>query len=145
MTASSPGSRHRARSFSRAIQAVARLNIGVRTAERVLVELASFPAADFNALFDQTGRCLGRISSASAAFAGYSPKIGVVRYSGLPESDQNHRFSFAGRAGTVARQSSWLRIRPWVFAHSLALLRIGIDDGDSSGDGLHKRLSPTAA
>jgi putative N6-adenine-specific DNA methylase len=36
--------------------ATARLNVNLRTAERVLVELASFPADDFDALFDSVNQ-----------------------------------------------------------------------------------------
>jgi 23S rRNA G2445 N2-methylase RlmL len=35
--------------------AVARANLWLRAADRVLVELASFPAPDFDALFDTVG------------------------------------------------------------------------------------------
>ena len=45
--------------------AVARCNVFLRTAERVLVELAEYPASDFNTLFDRARKlALGRLDRA---------------------------------------------------------------------------------
>src|SRR4051812_20578910 len=40
--------------FAGDFSAIARTNLWLRSADRVLIELAAFPAADFDALFDTT-------------------------------------------------------------------------------------------
>lgn len=130
--------------FSRAIQAVARLNIGVRTAERVLVELASFPAADFNALFDQTRALPWEDwipTGAAFTVAGYSRKSALY---GIPACQSLIKKAIVSRLLAVQGRSpdsqlaedpamGFLRIQFGIVADRVSMMV------DTSGDGLHKR------
>ena len=131
-------------SFSQTALAIARLNVRIRTAERVLVELASYPAADFDTLFD-SARSLPWEDwiAPGAAFTvnGYSRKSALF---GIPACQSLIKKAIVSRLLAARGQSPDSRLAE---DPSVGLLRIqfGIVSDqvsmmvDTSGEGLHKR------
>jgi putative N6-adenine-specific DNA methylase len=124
--------------------AAARLNVGLRTAERVLVELASFRAADFDTLFD-TVRSLAWEEWIAPNFAfhvnGYSRKSVLAS---VPACQSLIKKAIVSRllASRGLRQDGRLaedpdmgliRVQFSLVADQLSLMV------DTSGDSLHKR------
>lgn len=125
-------------------QAVARLNVNLRTAERILVQLASFPATDFDMLFEST-RDLPWENWLAPGVAfhinGYSRKSALF---GIPACQSLIKKAIVDRLLAARRlpAGSFLPEDPEV---SLIKIQFGIVSDivsmmvDTSGDGLHKR------
>lgn len=131
-------------SAEKAALAAARLNVFVRTAERVLVQLAEFPASDFDTLFD-SARALPWEDwiARGAAFTvnGYSRKSALY---GIPACQSLIKKAIVTRllAARGLSPDSRLLEDP---AIGLVRIQFGIVADqvsvmvDTSGDGLHKR------
>lgn len=129
---------------SRTAAAVARLNVFLRTAERVLVQLATFPAADFNTLFD-SARILPWEDWLAPGVAfhvnGYSRKSALF---GIPACQGLIKKAIVSRlleARGLASDSQLpedaglglIKIQFGIVADQVSIMV------DTSGDGLHKR------
>lgn len=131
-------------SLADCVAAVARLNIHLATAERVLLQLASFPAVTFEALFDAT-RALPWEDTIPCGYAfhinGYSRKS---RLFGVPACQSLIKKAIVDRLleawhlppGSQLPEDSakgLIRIQFAIVADHVTLM------GDTTGDGLHKR------
>lgn len=127
-----------------AATAAARLNVNIRTAERVLVQLAEFPASDFDTFFD-SARSLPWQDwiAAGAAFTvnGYSRKSALF---GIPACQSLLKKAIVSRL-LAARGMGMDSRLPEDPAIGLVRIQFGIVSDqvsimvDTSGDGLHKR------
>ena len=125
-------------------QTVARLNIHLATAERVLLQMASFPAITFDALFDAV-RVLPWEDWLPAGYAfhvnGYSRQsrlFGVPACQSLIKKAIVDRLLFAWHLAPDSRlpedrSQGLIRIQFAIVADKVSLMI------DTSGDGLHKR------
>jgi putative N6-adenine-specific DNA methylase len=124
--------------------ALARLNVFLRTAERVLVELASFPASDFNTLFDSVrGMPWETYLEPGVAFHvnGYSRKsalVSVPACQGLIKKAIVDRLVTArhlapGSHVPENEEQGLIRIQFSIVADQVSILV------DTSGESLHKR------
>ncbi len=129
---------------SRTALATARLNVNLRTAERVLVQLATFPASDFDTLFESTLALPWEDWLApGVAFHinGYSRKSALF---GIPACQSLIKKAIVSRLLSARRLPLDGRLPE---DQGLGLIRIqfGIVSDqvsmmvDTSGDGLHKR------
>lgn len=130
--------------LDQARQAVARLNIGLRTAERVLLQLADFEAGDFDALFDKTrGLPWEDWLERGLAFHvnGYSRKSALF---GIPACQRIIKKAIVSRLADHYKLAADDRV-PEDPALGLIRIQFGIVSDhvslmvDTSGDGLHKR------
>lgn len=131
-------------SFAKAAELVARLNICLATAERVLLQMATFPAVTFDALFDAV-RALPWEDWLPAGYAfhvnGYSRKsrlFGVPACQSLIKKAIVDRLMFAwhmqpGSQLPEDRTKGLIRIHFAIVSDAVSLMI------DTSGDGLHKR------
>ena len=125
-------------------EAIARINIGLRTGERVLLMLAQFPAADFDTLFDQT-RALPweEWLDRGAAFHvnGYSRKSALF---GIPACQGIIKKAIVDRLSSAYHLAPGSTV-PEDVDVGLQKIQFGIVSDqvsmmvDTSGDGLHKR------
>lgn len=125
-------------------EAVARINIGLRTGERVLLMLAQFPATDFDTLFDQT-RALPWEDwlDRGAAFHvnGYSRKSALF---GIPACQGIIKKAIVDRLTAAYHLAPGSPV-PEDVDVGLQKIQFGIVSDrvtmmvDTSGDGLHKR------
>lgn len=127
-----------------AVEAIARANIWLRTAERVLASLASFEARDFDSLFDGT-RALPweQWIPGEAVFIvnGYSRKSALF---GIPSCQRIIKKAIVARLLRAARlpEGATLPERP---ERGTVRIQFSIVNDevtfmvDTSGDGLHKR------
>lgn len=124
--------------------AVARCNVFLRTAERVLVELAEYPASDFNTLFDRARSLPWEdwIAPGSAFVVnGYSRKSALF---GIPSCQSLIKKAIVARLLAARGQAadSHLLEDPTL---GMVKIQFGIVNDqvsmmvDTSGDGLHKR------
>lgn len=124
--------------------AVARCNVFLRTAERVLVELAEYPASDFNTLFDRARSLPWEdwIAPGSAFVVnGYSRKSALF---GIPSCQSLIKKAIVARllAARGLAADSHLPEDPTL---GMVKIQFGIVNDqvsmmvDTSGDGLHKR------
>lgn len=124
--------------------AVARCNVFLRTAERVLVELAEYPASDFNTLFDRARNLPWEdwIAPGSAFVVnGYSRKSALF---GIPSCQSLIKKAIVARLLAARGQAadSHLFEDPTL---GMVKIQFGIVNDqvsmmvDTSGDGLHKR------
>ena len=130
--------------IDKAAEIVARLNICLATAERVLLQMATFPAVTFEALFDGV-RALPWEDWLPASYAfhvnGYSRKsrlFGVPACQSLIKKAIVDRLLFAwhlqpGSQLPEDRSRGLIRIQFAIVADEVSLMI------DTSGDGLHKR------
>lgn len=131
-------------SFAAVAALVARLNICLATAERVLLQMAEFPAITFEALFDAV-RALPWEDWLPAGYAfhvnGYSRKsrlFGVPACQSLIKKAIVDRLLFAwhmqpGSQLPEDRSKGLIRIQFAIVSDEVSLMI------DTSGDGLHKR------
>lgn len=129
---------------SQVARAVARCNLHLATAERVLLQLAVFPAISFDALFDAT-RALPWETWLPRGYAfhinGYSRKsrlFGVSACQSLVKKAIVDRLLSAwhlpvGSQLPENRDTGFLRVQFAIVADQVSLMI------DTSGDGLHKR------
>jgi len=124
--------------------AVARLNIWLRTAERILVELGSYEARDFDTLFERAQELPWEnwIEKGSAFHVnGYSRKSVLF---GIPACQRTIKKAIVLRLSRLYNLASGAELPE---SQSLGLLKLQfsiISDrvtimADTSGDGLHKR------
>ncbi len=128
----------------RTVAAAARLNVFLRTAERVLVQLATFPAADFDTLFDST-RDLPWEEWLAPGIAfhinGYSRKSALF---GIPACQSLIKKAIVSRLLRVRGMAAGSQL-PEDRTRGLVRIQFGIVNDqvslmvDTSGDGLHKR------
>jgi len=129
---------------ARTMAAAARLNVFLRTAERVLIQLAEFPAADFDTLFDSTHMLPWEEWLApGVAFHinGYSRKSPLF---GIPACQSLIKKAIVSRLQQARGLSPGSQVPE---DRNLGLIRVQfgiVNDvvsimADTSGDGLHKR------
>jgi 23S rRNA (guanine2445-N2)-methyltransferase / 23S rRNA (guanine2069-N7)-methyltransferase len=131
--------------FTGDASAVARTNLWLRSADRVLIELASFPAADFDALFDTVK---------SLPWADWIAADAAIPVRGRSLKSQLTSVPAIQRSVKKAIVESLLAARPGVELPETGApvpIEISIVDNaatidlDTSGDGLHKRGYRTLA
>jgi putative N6-adenine-specific DNA methylase len=118
-------------------EAAARLNIWLRTAERVLVELGSFPARDFDELFETSKKLPWEkwIEQGSAFHVnGYSRKSALF---GIPACQRTIKKAIVQRLSAHYKLPAGARL-PEDESVGLLKIQFGIM-ADTTGDGLHKR------
>ncbi|MDD2533088.1 MAG: class I SAM-dependent RNA methyltransferase [Eubacteriales bacterium] len=124
--------------------AVARLNLNLRTAERVLIQLATYEAKDFDTLFEQAKKLPWEDwIDRNYAFHvnGYSRKSALF---GIPACQSLIKKAIVTRLASAYKLAPGSQIRE---DQNLGLIRIQfgiVKDNvtimvDTSGDGLHKR------
>jgi putative N6-adenine-specific DNA methylase len=127
-----------------AARAAARFNVFVRTAERVLVQLAEYPAQDFDTLFDSAHALPWEdwiIPGAAFTVNGYSRKSVLF---GIPACQALIKKAIVSRLLKVRGFAPDSRL-PEDPAIGLVRIQFGIVSDrvaiqvDTSGDGLHKR------
>jgi putative N6-adenine-specific DNA methylase len=125
-------------------EAAARLNIWLRTAERVLVELGSFPARDFDELFETSKKLPWEkwIEQGSAFHVnGYSRKSALF---GIPACQRTIKKAIVQRLSSHYKLPAGARL-PEDDNVGLLKIQFGIVSdtvtvmADTTGDGLHKR------
>ncbi len=127
-----------------AVEAIARANVWVRSGERVLASLASFPARDFDALFDQTGLLpWEEWIPRGAAFIvnGYSRKSTLF---GIPSCQRIIKKAIVARLLKASGMADTAQLPENPALGSIRIQFSIIADEvtfmvDTSGDGLHKR------
>ncbi len=127
-------------SFEADAQGVARANLWLRTAERVLVELARYPAPDFDALFDGAaaipwGEYIGRTDAfpvkgycMNSALSSVPACQSVLKKAVVSRLQRDHDTLFLTEKSGVT-----MRIQFALVKDECTLML------DTSGDGLHKR------
>jgi 23S rRNA (guanine2445-N2)-methyltransferase / 23S rRNA (guanine2069-N7)-methyltransferase len=131
--------------FAGGLEAVARTNLWLRSADRVLIELAAFPAPDFDALFDTT--------------RGLPWEEWIAADAGIPVRGRSHKSQLTSVPAVQRTVKKAIVERLLAARPVLSLPETGpavpieisiVDDTatldlDTSGDGLHRRGYRTLA
>lgn len=122
------------------VRALAAANMAVRTAERILIELGSFPAADFDQYFEG----ISALEWELCCFKDSAVVIDKVRSHGSALSAQTS-LQAMGQKAAYARLQERYRMRSMPATGNRVTARIYIENNvctvgvDASGEALHKR------
>jgi 23S rRNA (guanine2445-N2)-methyltransferase / 23S rRNA (guanine2069-N7)-methyltransferase len=119
--------------------AVARANLWLRSADRVLVELAAFPAADFDALFDVTRSLPWEAWIAPEAAMPVGGRSHKSQLTSVPAVQRTVKKAIVERLLAARPATSLPETGPPVPVEASIVDDVATIDLDTSGAGLHRR------